>query len=85
MGLLLVAYFVTVWRGFTKLSRDESLASTWRGFFAGARAGMLGFFVAGIAGSSFAPVPEQAFLWLAIGFMYGFLLPRRVDPLEPGR
>jgi hypothetical protein len=24
-----------------------------------------------VAGSSFFPVPEQSFLWLAVGIMYG--------------
>jgi hypothetical protein len=27
--------------------------------------------VAGVAGSSFMPAPEQAFLWLAVGMLYG--------------
>ncbi len=73
------AYLVHVWRGFTKLARDSALSPTLRGFFNGGRAGLAGFLLAGVAGSSLQPVPEQSFLWLAIGMMYGFLAPRKVE------
>jgi len=42
-----------------------------RGFYLGAAAGLLSFLIAAIADSSLTPKPEQAFLWLAIGMMYG--------------
>jgi hypothetical protein len=29
------------------------------------------FLVTGIAGSSFMPAPEQSYLWLALGMMWG--------------
>jgi O-antigen ligase len=71
-GLVLVcAYFLHVWKGFRALSLDTALSPTLRGFYQGAAAGLLGFLVAGITGSYLTPRPEQVFLWLAIGMMYG--------------
>jgi O-antigen ligase/polysaccharide polymerase Wzy-like membrane protein len=71
-GLILVcAYFAHVWKGFRALGFDPSLSPTLRGFYLGAAAGLLGFLVCSITDGSLAPKPEQAFLWLAIGMMYG--------------
>jgi O-antigen ligase len=70
--VLLLGYFVHVWRGFRKLARDAQISPLMRGFFLGAAAGLAGLLVAGLAGSSLMPKPEQAFLWLAIGVMYGY-------------
>ncbi len=72
---LIVAFWIGhVWRGFRKLARDPSLDPEVGGFFEGAAAGLLGFAIANVAGSSFFPVPEQSFLWLAVGVMYGLRL-----------
>ncbi len=71
-GLLLVcAYFAHVWSGFRALSLDPAVSPTLRGFFLGSTAGLASFLIAGITDSSLAPRSEQAFLWLAIGMMYG--------------
>ncbi len=71
-GLILVgAYFLHLWKGFRALSVDLSLSSTLRGFYLGAAAGMVSFLIAAVADSSLTPKTEQAFLWLAIGMMYG--------------
>jgi len=48
-----------------------------RGFYQGVVAGLLCFIVTGFAGSSLRPTPEFAFLWIAIGMMYGQLARRR--------
>lgn len=69
--VLLCAYFAHVWRAFRRLSADPDLNPGQRGFFDGAAAGLASFLIAGVAGSSLTPAPEQAFLWLAIGMMYG--------------
>ena len=72
VGLVLVlAYWIVTWRDFRRLSHDERLTPELQGFFGGAAAGLLAFLVAGFAGSSLLPSPEQAFLWLAVGMMYG--------------
>ncbi len=72
LGLVLViGYYVHVWKGFRALGNNAFLSPEMRGFYKGAAAGLLSFFVTGIAGSSFVPRPEYAFLWLAIGMMYG--------------
>lgn len=75
---LIVAFWIGhVWRGFRKLARDPSLDPEVGGLFEGAAAGLLGFVAANAAGSSFFPVPEQSFLWLAVGVMYGLRLRAR--------
>ncbi len=72
VGLVLVgAYFVHVFRGFRALSVDPSLSPTLRGFYLGAAAGLASFLISAVADSSLRPKAEQAFLWLAIGMMYG--------------
>ncbi len=70
-ALLLLAFWLYVLVGFFRLARDARLSPDLQGFFEGATAGLVSFLVAGIAGSSLMPVPEQSFLWLAIGVMYG--------------
>jgi hypothetical protein len=70
-GLLLLGFWFTVWKGFRKLAKDKELVPHERGFFEGAAASLVAFMAAGFVGSSFTPVPEQSFLWLAIGMMFG--------------
>ena len=72
--LLLAFWMGHVWRGFRALARDPALDPEVAGFFEGAAAGLLGMVIANVAGSSFFPVPEQSFLWLAVGMMYGLRL-----------
>ena len=64
---LLGAYFFHVWRGLRSLARAPAL----RGFYLGAAAGLVSMLISNITDSSLMPRPEQAFLWLAIGMMYG--------------
>jgi O-antigen ligase len=78
LGLLLV-YFWHVWQGFRKLGSNSYLSAELRGFFQGATAALLAFLVTGMAGSSLRPTGEFAYLWLAIGVMYG-VLARRPNP-----
>jgi O-antigen ligase len=70
--VLLVLFWIYIWRRFRFYGRDARLTGEMQGFFEGAAAGLLAFLVAGVAGSSLMPVPEQAFLWLAAGMMYGY-------------
>jgi O-antigen ligase len=69
--VLLSAYFARVWRGFRALGTDPASNPTMRGFYQGAAAGLLSILVSNVTDSSLTPRPEQAFLWLAIGMMYG--------------
>lgn len=72
IGLVLVlAFWIHIWRRFRFYARDARLDADMQGFFEGAAAGLVAFLVAGIAGSSLFPVPAQAFLWLAVGLMFG--------------
>ncbi|MGH8738590.1 MAG: O-antigen ligase family protein, partial [Burkholderiales bacterium] len=69
---LLGAYFAHVWRGFRALAKDISLSPTLRGFFLGAAAAMLALLTSYLTDSSLRPrEADQAYLWFAIGMMYG--------------
>ena len=70
-AVLVLAFWIHSLVGFWKLSGDERLVPEMQGFFEGAAVGLVSFFVAAIAGSSFLPVPEQSYLWLALGLMWG--------------
>ena len=70
--VLLCAYFAHVWKGLRTLAKDPGVAPALRGFYQGAAAGLAGIMVANCTDSSLTPRPEQAFLWLAIGMMYGY-------------
>ena len=77
MGLiglgLLLAFYWHVFRKFRGLGSNAYLSPTMRGFYQGAVAGLACFLITGFAGSSLRAVPEFAFLWIAIGMMYGQL------------
>src|SRR5256885_699164 len=74
VGLILVcAYFVHVWKGFRASSVDPALSPIMRGFYLGAAAGLASLLISYVTDSSLMPKPEQVFLWLAIGMMYGQL------------
>ena len=70
MGLLL-AYYWHVYRCARDLGSNAHLSPTMRGFYQGVVASLLCFIVTGFSGSSLRPTPEFAFLWIAIGMMYG--------------
>ncbi len=69
--ILLCAYFIHVWRGFRTLSLDPALSPSLRGLYQGAAAGLFGLLASSVTDGSLLPRPEQVFLWLAIGMMYG--------------
>lgn len=69
--ILLCAYFVHVWKRFRALSVDPAVSPTLRGFYMGAAAGLASLLVSYATDSSLTPGPEQSFLWLAVGMMYG--------------
>jgi hypothetical protein len=76
---LVAAFFLHVWRKLRLLRNDPALPPEMRGFFQGAAAGLLAFLAVAFFGSSLLPEPEQTFLWLAIGAMYG-IAARRTTP-----
>ncbi len=78
--VLLCAYFAHVWKGFTSLSVDPQVSPAMRGFFLGAKAGLASFLIAAATDSSLTPKPEQVFVWLAIGVMYGQLARKTSSP-----
>jgi O-antigen ligase len=81
---LFIAYFIGVWKGFRALGSNAFLSPTLRGFYQGAAAGLVAFVVTGFAGSSLAPRPEYAYLWIAIGMMYGQLARTRAEKTPAG-
>lgn len=68
---LIIAYYVHVWRDFRALGSNAWLDSQTRGLFQGATAALVAFFVTGLTGGGFRPDAETAYLWIAIGLMYG--------------
>jgi O-antigen ligase len=77
--ILILAFWFTIWKGFRTLAKDKTLSPHEQGFFEGAAASLVAFAVAGFVGSSFAPVPEQCFLWLAVGMMFGVHSKRAIE------
>lgn len=77
--ILILAFWFTIWKGFRKLAKDDTLAPHQQGFFEGAAASLVAFAAAGFVGSSFLPVPEQSFLWLAVGMLFGVRAKRRIE------
>jgi O-antigen ligase len=73
---LFAAYFVHVWKGFRAVSKDTTLSPEMRAFFQGATACLCAFLFTCLVGGSFRPEPEAAYLWIAIGLMYGMLARR---------
>jgi O-antigen ligase len=71
--VLLCAYLAHVWKGFGALSVDPQVSPLLRGFYLGAKAGLASFLIAAATDGSLTPKPEQVYLWLAIGMMYGQL------------
>jgi O-antigen ligase len=80
MGLiglaLLLAYYWHVWKGFRALGSNPYLSPEMRGFFQGATAALLCLLATGVSGGSLRPDVDFAYLWLAIGMMYGLLARR---------
>jgi hypothetical protein len=74
--VLLLLYYWHVWKGFRALGGNAYLSPVMRGFFQGACAALIAFAVAGMSGGSLRPEPENMFLWIAIGMMYGLLARR---------
>jgi O-antigen ligase len=68
---LLMAFYVHVWRGFRALGSNAWLDPQTRGLFQGAMAALVAFFVTGLTGGSLKPDEQSAYLWVAIGLMYG--------------
>jgi O-antigen ligase len=69
--VLLMAYYVHVWKGFRTLGSNAGLNGELRGLFQGASAALVAFFATCLVGSSLRPEVESAYLWIAIGLMYG--------------
>ncbi len=84
VGLILVScYFVHVWRGFVAMGRNSGLAPEMRGMFQGAAAGLVAFLIAGVMDGALTPRPEQSYLWLAIGMLYGCMDAKACRPTDP--
>ena len=69
--VLVIAFWLHALASFWRLTSDGRLRPEMQGFFEGAAVGLVSFMVTGIAGSSLLPTPEQSYLWLALGVMYG--------------
>jgi O-antigen ligase len=70
--VLLCAYFVHVWRGLRAAAVRTDVPPILRGLFRGGAAALIALLISDVTDSSLTPRPEQIFLWLAIGMMYGY-------------
>ena len=86
VGLILIScYFFHVCRGFLAMRRDPDLCPEMRGLFRGAAAGLVVFLIAGVMDGALTPRPEQAYLWLAIGMLYGCMAAKARHPGDASR
>jgi O-antigen ligase len=69
--VVLLAFYAHVWKEFRALGVNASLSPELRGLFQGAAAALIAFLAACVVGSSLRPDAESAYLWIAIGLMYG--------------
>ena len=69
--VLLLSFWIWIWRGFRQEARNDGNSDELRGIFEGGAAGLLAFLIAGMAGSSLQPDATQTFLWLAVGMLFG--------------
>ena len=60
-----------MWKGFRALGQAPHLGDSMRGFYEGAAAGLVAYLMMAVADGRLTPAPEQVFLWMAIGMMYG--------------
>jgi O-antigen ligase len=81
---LVLAFWIHSLVGFWRLRGEQRLVPEMQGFFEGAAVGLVSFLVAGIAGSSLLPMPEQGYLWLALGLMWGVRRHLARVPAVPG-
>jgi O-antigen ligase len=68
---LLMAYYAHVWKGFRALGAEASFSGELRGLFQGASAALIAFLITCLVGSSLRPEAESAYLWIAMGIMFG--------------
>ena len=74
VGLVLLGlFYLHVWRGSRALGSNAYLTPELRAFFQGACAGLIAYAVTCMTGGSLRPEPANAFVWFAIGMMYGVL------------
>ena len=72
--VLILAFWAWTWWRLRQYSKDQRVHPHLQGVFEGGAAGLVSFLVAGLAGSSLQPTAAQAFLWLAVGLMFGVSL-----------
>lgn len=75
-ALVVVAFFVHMWRTFIRLARELPLP-LWRDFFAGAASCVLVLMIQGVTDDRVTPTIAQSFLWLSYGAALGFLSRQR--------
>ena len=68
---LLIAFYFHVWKTLRKLGSNPFLSPEMRALFQGGTAALICCLITGMSGSSLRPESEFAYLWVAIGLMYG--------------
>src|SRR5690606_37784192 len=70
--VIVLMFFRYVWRQFRALAGDERMSPLERGYFRGAAAALIAYLVFGIPNGYPQPMPDQLFLWVAIGLAIGY-------------
>ncbi len=68
---LLLLFFRRLFKGWRAARRDRRLSPLMRGFFHGVSASFVGYMVFAFTSSGVLPEPDQIFLWLAMGMLFG--------------
>jgi O-antigen ligase len=71
-AIMIVAFYVYVWRMFNRLSKDLRLSGVVRGYFLGCAGALLATLAYGTANGYYYPSEEQLYLWVAIGLGFGY-------------
>lgn len=69
IGSVIILYFW--WRVWELFGQVASQIREWRGFFIGAKVGIVVIFLQGITDDRFTPTASQVFIWVAIGLAIG--------------
>lgn len=73
VGAVCIAlFYVYIWKLFGKLAEDIRLVGATRGYFLGAKAGLLGMLVYGFSNGHYYPAHEQLFFWISVGLALGY-------------
>lgn len=70
-SILIFLFFRRIYKGWRTASMDEKLSPMMRGFFEGVSVSFIGYMIFAFTSSGVLPEPDQFFLWVAMGILFG--------------